>query len=152
MYVMKQSDPNGALIFIFITVSIAFFIQNLFRSGTILFQSQLRMCVVRDIRDSPFEKSMKLPISYYTDEKRGDLMSRMQSDVGIIENAVISLLELIFREPFAILITISVLLYWSTSLTLFALLLLPIVAIIIIIIGKSLKRTAKQGQIGRAHV
>lgn len=146
MYVMTQADPKGALIFVCITVAIAFFMKNLFRYGAIWFQSQLRMAVVRDIRDSLFEKAMKLPISYYTDEKRGDLMSRMQSDVGIIENAVISLLELIFREPFAIIITISVLLYWSTSLTLFALLLLPIVALIIIIIGKSLKRTAKQGQ------
>lgn len=146
MYSMTQADPKGALIFVCITVAIAFLLKNLFRYGAIWFQSQLRMAVVRDIRDALFEKAMKLPIAYYTDEKRGDLMSRMQSDVGIIENAVISLLELIFREPFAILITISVLLYWSTSLTLFALLLLPIVALIIVIIGKSLKRTAKQGQ------
>ncbi len=146
MYTMTQADPRGALIFVCITVAIAFFLKNLFRYGAIWFQSQIRMAVVRDIRDELFEKAMRLPISYYTDERRGDLMSRMQSDVGIIENAVISMLELIFREPFAILITISVLLYWSTSLTLFALLLLPIVAIIIVIIGKSLKRTAKQGQ------
>lgn len=146
MNAMTQADPKGALIFVCITVAIAFFLKNIFRYGAIWFQSQLRMAVVRDVRDAIFEKAMHLPISYYTDERRGDLMSRMQSDVGIIENAVISMLELIFREPFAILITVSVLLYWSTSLTLFALLLLPIVAIIIVIIGKSLKRTAKQGQ------
>lgn len=146
MYTMTEADPKGALIFVCVTVAIAFFLKNLFRYGAIWFQSQLRMAVVRDVRDALFEKAMKLPIAYYTEEKRGDLMSRMQSDVGIIENAVISLLELIFREPFAIIITISVLLYWSVSLTLFALLLLPIVAVIIVIIGKSLKRTAKQGQ------
>ncbi|XOV66852.1 MAG: ABC transporter ATP-binding protein [Fluviicola sp.] len=146
MYAMTEADPKGALIFVCITVSIAFFVKNLFRYGAIWFQSQLRMAVVRDVRDALFEKAMKLPISYYTEEKRGDLMSRMQSDVGIIENAVISMLELIFREPFALFITISVLLYWSVSLTVFALLLLPVVALIIVIIGKSLKRTAKQGQ------
>lgn len=146
MYRMTEADPKGALLFVCITVAIAFFLKNLFRYGAIWFQSQLRMAVVRDVRDALFEKAMKLPISYYTDEKRGDLMSRMQSDVGIIENAVISLLELIFREPFAIIITISVLLYWSVSLTVFALLLLPVVALIIVVIGKSLKRTAKQGQ------
>lgn len=146
MYVMTEADPKGALVFVCITVGIAFFVKNLFRYGAIWFQSQLRMAVVRDVRDALFEKAMKLPISYYTDEKRGDLMSRMQSDVGIIENAVISILELIFREPFALFITISVLLYWSVSLTIFALLLLPVVALIIVIIGKSLKRTAKQGQ------
>lgn len=146
MYTMTSADPRGALFFVCITVAMAFFLKNVFRYGAIWFQSQLRMAVVRDVRDALFEKAMKLPISYYTDEKRGDLMSRMQSDVGIIENAVISILELIFREPFAILITIAVLLYWSVNLTVFALLLLPVVALIIAIIGKSLKRTAKQGQ------
>lgn len=146
MYVMTDADPKGALLFVCITVAISFLMKNLFRYGAIWFQSQLRMAVVRDLRDSIFEKAMRLPISYYTDEKRGDLMARMQSDVGEIENAVISVLELIFREPIAIIITLSVLLYWSASLTLFALLMLPITAIIILVIGKSLKRTAKQGQ------
>ena len=146
MYAMTEADPKGALLFVCITVAIAFFLKNLFRYGAVWFQSQLRMAIVRDVRDALFEKAMKLPLAYYTNEKRGDLMSRMNSDVDKIENAVISFLELIFREPFAILITISVLLYWSVSLTVFALLLLPLVAIIIVIIGKSLKRTAKQGQ------
>lgn len=144
MYTMTAADPKGALIFVCITVAIAFFLKNISRYGAIWFQSQIRTAVVRDVRDELFEKAMKLPIAYYTDERRGDLMSRMQADVGLIENAVISMLELVFREPFAIIITISVLLYWSASLTLFALLLLPIVALIIAIIGKSLKRTAKQ--------
>lgn len=146
MYSMTQADPKGALLFVCITVAIAFFLKNIFRYGAVWFQSQLRMAIVRDVRDELFEKAMKLPISYYTEEKRGDLMSRMNSDVDKIENAVVSFLELIFREPFAIIITISVLLYWSVSLTVFALLLLPVVALIIVIIGKSLKRTAKQGQ------
>lgn len=146
MYAMTEADPKGALLFVCITVAIAFFLKNLFRYGAVWFQSQLRMAIVRDVRDDLFEKAMKLPISYYTDEKRGDLMSRMNSDVDKIENAVVSFLELIFREPFAIIITISVLLYWSVSLTVFALLLLPVVALIIVVIGKSLKRTAKQGQ------
>lgn len=146
MYLMSSADPKGALLFVCITVAISFFLKNAFRYGAVWFQSQLRMAVVRDVRDKIFEKAMRLPISYYTDERRGDLMSRMQSDVGEIENAVISMLEMIFREPVAILITISVLLYWSASLTLFALLLLPITALIIALIGKSLKRTAKQGQ------
>lgn len=146
MYAMSSADPKGALLFVCITVAISFFLKNICRYGAIWFQSQLRMAVVRDLRDKLFEKAMRLPLSYYTDERRGDLMSRMQSDVGEIENAVIAVLELFFREPIAIIITISVLLYWSTSLTLFALLLLPITALIIAIIGKSLKRTARQGQ------
>jgi subfamily B ATP-binding cassette protein MsbA len=146
MYTMSNADPKGALLFVCVTVAISFLLKNLFRYGAIWFQSQLRMSVVRDLRDAMFEKAMRLPLSYYTDEKRGDLMARMNSDVGEIENAVISTLELFFREPVAIAITLSVLFYWSTSLTMFALLMLPVTAIIIMVIGKSLKRTAKQGQ------
>jgi len=146
MHSMNETDPKGALFFVCISVVISFFLKNVFRYGAIWFQSQLRMSVVRDLRDQLFEKSLKLPLSYYTDERKGDLMSRMQSDVGEIEIAVIAVLELFFREPIAIIINLAVLIYWSPELTLFSLILLPITALIIAIIGKSLKRTAKQGQ------
>ena len=143
---MATSDPKGALFFVCVSVVISFFLKNVFRYGAIWFQSQLRMSVVRDVRDKLFEKAMKLPLSYYTDERRGDLMARMQSDVGEIEVAVIAVLELFFREPIAIIINLAVLVYWSPQLTIFSLILLPITALIIALIGKSLKRTAKQGQ------
>lgn len=143
---MNASDPKGALFFVCVSVAISFFLKNIFRYAAVWFQSQLRMAVVRDLRDKIFGKAMRLPLSYYTDEKRGDLMSRMQSDVGEIEIAVVSMLELFFREPIAIIIHLSVLVYWSPELTLFSLILLPVTALIITIIGKSLKRTAKQGQ------
>lgn len=104
------------------------------------------MAVVRDLRDKLFAKAMRLPIAYYTDERKGDLIARMQSDVGEIEVAVIAVLELFFREPLAILINLALLMYWSVDLTVFSLILLPITAFIIALIGKSLKRTAKQGQ------
>lgn len=144
MQTSSQSDPKGALFFVCVTVAISFFLKNFSRYLAIWFQSQLRMAVVRDVRDQLFEKALKLPLSHYTDENRGDLMARMQNDVLEIENAVISMLELFFREPIAITITLSLLFYWSTELTLFALLLLPITALIIAVIGKSLKRTARQ--------
>lgn len=144
MYASAKSDPKGALFFVCVTVAISFFLKNLSRYMAVWFQSQLRMAVVRDVRDKLFEKALKLPLSHYTDESRGDLMARMQNDVLEIENAVISMLELFFREPIAITITLSLLFYWSTDLTLFALLLLPVTALIIAVIGKSLKRTARQ--------
>ncbi len=146
MYLLTENDPKEALFLACISIGLAFFGKTLFRYLAIWFQSKLRMSVVRDIRDSLFEKAMRLPISYYTDERKGDLIARMQSDVGEIENAVISMLELFFREPIAIVINLVVLIYWSPQLTAFSLVLLPFVALIIAIIGKSLKRTAKQGQ------
>ena len=96
---MVKTQPLNALLFVCVSVMLTFFFKNLFRYGAVWFQSQLRMAVVRDLRDALFEKSLRLPLSYYTDERKGDLMARMQSDVGEIEVAVISMLELIFREP-----------------------------------------------------
>jgi subfamily B ATP-binding cassette protein MsbA len=104
------------------------------------------MAVVRDVKDQIFSKAMKLPLSYYTEERKGDLMSRMNSDVGEIEIAVVAILELIYREPIAIIITVGSLLYISPQLTLISFILLPISAFVISRIGKSLKRTAKLQQ------
>lgn len=141
-----QHDPKTALLFVCISVLIAFFLKNVFRYGAIWHQSQLRMSVVRDLKNKLYAKSLRLPMSYYTDERKGDLMARMNSDTGEIEIGVIAVLELIFREPIAILISIVGLVYISPKLTLISFILLPVSAFVISRIGKSLKRTAKAGQ------
>jgi subfamily B ATP-binding cassette protein MsbA len=146
MSTMAQEDPKYALLFVCISVVISFFLKGLFRYLAIYHQSQLRMAVVRDYRDKIFEKSMRLPVSFFTEEKKGDLMSRMNSDVNEVEVAVIAVLELIFRDPLSVIITVGVLIYWSPALTLFSFILLPFSALIITRIGKSLKRTASKGQ------
>lgn len=143
---MAQDDPKYALMFVCISVVIAFFLKSLFRYLAIYHQAQLRMAVVRDYRDQLFEKSMRLPVSFFTEEKKGDLMSRMNGDVNEIEIAVAAVLELVFRDPISVIITVSVLIYWSPALTLFSFILLPVSALIITRIGKSLKRTASKGQ------
>ena len=146
MQQMVLQNPKDALLFICITMLFAFFFKNLFRYMAVYHQSQLRMAVVRDLRDKLFQKAMKLPLSFYTNEKKGDIMSRMNSDANEIEVAVIAILELIFREPISLITYLGVLIYWSPSLTLFSLILLPISALIIALIRKSLKRTAKNQQ------
>lgn len=146
MYILVKTDPKGALLFVCISVFIAFLLKNVFRYGAVWTQSKLRMSVVRDVRGALFEKSLKLPLSYHSNEKKGDLMARMNSDVNEIEVAVVSLLELIFREPLAILINLVTLIYMSPQLTLISLLLLPVSAFVISRIGKSLKRTAQKTQ------
>ncbi|RFC55913.1 ABC transporter ATP-binding protein [Brumimicrobium aurantiacum] len=143
---MAQEDPKNALFFVCTSVVISFFFKGLFKYLAVYHQSQLRMSVVRDYRDKMFSKSMRLPISFFTEEKKGDLMSRMNGDVNEVEISVVAMLELIFRDPISVFITLSVLIYWSPALTLFSLILLPISAFIISRIGKSLKRTASKGQ------
>lgn len=141
---MVAENPKNALLFVCCSVLIAFFLKNLFRYGAIWHQSELRMAVVRDVRQNLFDKAMSLPLSYYSNERKGDLMARIQSDVGEIEIAVIAVLELFFREPIAVILNVAALLYWSPQLTLFSFILLPLTAFVISRIGKSLKRTAGQ--------
>ena len=143
---MVRNNPFDALLFVCVSVMLAFFFKNLFRYGAVWFQSELRMAVVRDVRNKLFNKSMSLPLAYHTNERKGDLMARMVSDVNEIEIAVVCLLELLFREPFAVLINVATLIYLSPSLSLFSFLLMPISAFVISRIGKSLKRTAKKSQ------
>lgn len=143
---MASDDPKSALMFVCISVVIAFFLKNVFRYIAIFHQSQLRMAVVRDYRDQLFRKAMILPLSFFTEERKGDLMARMNNDVDEIEVAVVAMLELVFRDPISVIITVSVLIYWSPSLTLISFILLPVSAFIISRIGKSLKRTAAKGQ------
>ena len=135
-----------ALVFICFTVLLAFFFKNFFRYAAIYFKSFMRMAVVRDLRQQLFSKSIHLPLSYYSEEKKGDLLARMTSDLNEIEIAVVFALEMIFREPVSIVLHLIILFSWSVELTLFSLVLLPISALAISRIGKSLKRTSAKGQ------
>lgn len=149
-YLMQSFiDSNGkigALTFICITVLVAFFLKNVFRYGAVFYQSYLRMAVVRDLRRNLFAKAVRLPLAYHSEEKKGDLLSRMTSDLNEIEIALVFVLELIFREPIAITISLGFLYYISPQLTLFSLILIPVSGLIISKIGKSLKKTSNQSQ------
>lgn len=143
---IHTAGEKRALLFVCLSVLVAFIFKNVFRYCAVYTQSYIRIAIVRDLRLRMFGKIMKLPISYFNEEKKGSLLTRMTSDMNEVENASIAVLELLFREPIAIAITLSYLFYTSSGLTLFALILLPISALIISKIGKSLKRTANLGQ------
>lgn len=146
MQQMVLKDPKDALLVVCISVVVSFLFKGLFRYLAIYYHSYLKVAVVRDLRQKLFEKSLKLPMSFFTEERKGDLMARLNNDIGEIEFATTAMLELIFREPIAIVLSLGALIYWSPSLTLISLVLLPISAFVISRIGKSLKRTAKLGQ------
>lgn len=146
MQELAAKDPKDALFFVCISVFIAFLLKGITRYLAIWFQSYLRMAVVRDLKDQLFSKALRLPLSFYSNERKGDLIARMNSDVGEIEIAVVAILELFYREPIAIITNVITLVYLSPKLTLISFILLPISAFVISRIGKSLKRTAKAGQ------
>ena len=146
MHHMVVSDPKRALITVCLMVFGAFFFKNLSRYFAVWFQSELRARVVRDIRNLLYEKAIRLPLGFHANERKGDLLTRMGHDVGEVENAVVCTLELVFRDPISILIHVGTLLFISAELTVVSFFLLPISAFVISTVGKSLKRTAKQGQ------
>jgi len=106
----------------------------------------IRTGVVRDLRRDLYNKIVSLPIGYFTNERKGDIMTRMTSDVGEVEASIISSLETIFKNPLMIIIYMCVLFGMSWQLTLFVLILLPASGLIIGWVGKSLKKRSLKHQ------
>lgn len=141
-----------ALIFICVLVFVMTFLKNLFRYLAMFFIAPIRNGVVRDLRNKLHLKSMELPLSYYSNEKKGDLMSRITNDVVEIEFGIMTSLEIIFREPLSILMFLSTMIIISPLLTLYALLLVPVALFINVVIGKSLKRASQRSKETLGHL
>jgi ATP-binding cassette, subfamily B, bacterial MsbA len=135
-----------ALLFISIVVVITSFLKNGFKYLALYYLTPVRNGVVKDLRNNIYRKSIELPLSYHSGERKGDIISRMANDVHQIEISVISSLEMVFREPLTIIVYLSSLLIMSPHLTLFVLILLPVSGLIIGRIGKTLRSTALRGQ------
>jgi len=143
---VSSSGAEGALIFICFLILVLFLLKNITRYFAMYYLAVVRNNVMRDLREKLFAKFIALPLGYYTEERKGDLITRFANDVYEVEVSVMSTLELIFREPFTILISLLLMLAISPELTLFSLILLPVSALIIGRVGRSLKRTSAKGQ------
>ena len=139
-----QKGKIQALVLICLMVFVLTLLKNICRYFAMYFIAPIRNGVVRDLRNKIHQKALELPLSYYSEERKGDLMSRMTTDVQEIEWSIMQTLEMIFREPLTIIILFSLMLLISVKLTLYIILLLPIAAIIIAILGKSLKHASKK--------
>ncbi len=141
----KQTIEVGkmpVLIWICLFIIITFFLKNLTRYMAMYFISPIRNGVVRDMRNKIFDKTMDLSLSYYSEERKGDIMSLMTTDVNEIEWSIMASLEMIFREPITIVGFLFMMVAFSIKLTIISFILLPVVGILIGRIGKSLRRNA----------
>jgi subfamily B ATP-binding cassette protein MsbA len=141
-----------ALVLICVAVFVLTFLKNICRYMAMYFIAPIRNGVVRDLRNKLYKKSMALPLSYYSEEKKGDLMSRMTTDVQEIEWSIMQTLEMIFREPLTVVILFSLMLLISSTLTLYIILLLPIAALFIAVLGKSLKHASRKTKETLGHL
>lgn len=112
----------------------------------------LRTGVLRDLRRQLYDKVVTLPLGYFTQERKGDILSRMTNDVNEVEASIMSALDVLFKDPIMITIYLLTLFVISWQLTLFVLILLPIAGLLIGRIGRNLKRASKQGQEQNADI
>lgn len=142
-------EKHGAidtLMYISFMILGLYFFKNLFRYLGMFFIAPIRNGVVRDLRNEMYNKVLILPLSYFSEQRKGDIISRMSSDVLEVEWSILSSLEAVFREPLTILLYVGTLFFLSPSLTGFVLIILPISAILIGLIGRSLKKSSDKGQ------
>ena len=134
------------LIFIGLIIIFLYFFKNFFRYMAMYFLAVVRNGVVRDLRNGLYKKILILPLSYYNEQRKGDIIARMTNDVQEVEWSIMSSLEMAFRDPITMVAYLVTLFVISPSLTVFVLILLPLSALVIGRIGKSLKRTSDKSQ------
>ena len=144
--IMEKSGQERALIYIGIFIIITVLLKVGFTYLASFKMISIRNGVVRDIRSQIYHKILGLPLGYFTEEKKGDITSRMTSDVQEVENSIMNSLEMMFKNPVIIVISLGVMVYMSWSLTLFVVVMMPLAFFIIGRIGRSLKKQSTKGQ------
>ncbi|WP_018479873.1 ABC transporter ATP-binding protein [Pontibacter roseus] len=137
---------KGALLFVCIIITCSVFLSNLFKYLALRVIGALRAHVVKKIRHATYERVTQLHLGYFSNERKGDLMTRMTVDIQEVENSVVNTMTVVIREPISIIAFFVVLFTMSVKLTLFTLILLPLSGLLIAGIAKRLKRAAQQGQ------
>jgi subfamily B ATP-binding cassette protein MsbA len=144
--IIAANGKEAALAYACVIILAAFFLKNLFRYLSLFFMAPVRNGMIRDMRRDLFDKMLALPLAYFSNERKGDLMSRITADVQEVEASILNMLEIVFREPIIITGSLAFMLYVSPTLTGFVFLLLLFTGFVIGGIGRSLKRSSGQVQ------
>jgi subfamily B ATP-binding cassette protein MsbA len=142
----KNNGPQYALLLVIVLIIITFLLKNLFNYLASNHLMHLKNGVLKDLRNTMYSKIIDLPISFYSEKRKGDIMARMLGDVGEVQNSFFAILELIVKEPMTIIFTIAAMFAISVKLTLFVFIFIPISGYIISLIGKSLKSKSQNLQ------
>ena len=148
-YITKLSAENGPQYALLLTVALVistFLFKNIFNYFASQHLTKVKNGVLRDLREKMYDKIISLPISYYSEKRKGDVMARMLGDVNEVQNSFFMVLELIVKEPLTIVFAIIAMMRISLELTLFVFIFIPISGFIISKIGKSLKSKSQNAQ------
>ncbi len=144
--IVENKGHLNALMFIILIVLIFTILKNVFLYISKSLIIHIRTNVVQDIRNELMSKILDFDLSYFSDQRRGDIISKMIVDVKEIEMSIISSLEMIFKDPILITVYLYALFFMSTKLTLIVIIIFPVSALVIGIVGKNLKKDTFRGQ------
>lgn len=142
----ENSGFEYAMIFVISIIIATAFLKNLTNYLASYHITRLRNGVLNDLREKLYNVIINLPVSYYSEKRKGDVMSRMLGDVNEVKNAFFQVLELVVREPLTIIFSIGAMFFISAKLTLFVFLFIPISGFIISRVGKNLKTKSTRAQ------
>jgi ATP-binding cassette, subfamily B, bacterial MsbA len=142
----KENNIQVVLLFVVLMVIITFLFKNLFNYLASYHIMHLKNGVLRDLRKSMYDKIIELPISYYSEKRKGDIMARMLGDVNEVQNSFFSILELVVKEPLTIIFALVAMFIISLKLTLFVLIFMPISGWIISKLAKNLRAQSLEAQ------
>jgi len=148
--VNNEGELKALMFMIFIIIG-TFLLKNIFGYLALFFITFLRNGVLKDLRNDLYEKTVDLPLSYFSEKRKGDLIARISTDVLEIQHSFLSILELIVREPLTIIFTIIAMLALSPQLTVFVFIFIPVSGYIISLVGKSLKKQSDNVQKEQGH-
>ena len=135
-----SNDNQKAILFVVGIVIILFFLKNVSNYFALFFSTLIRNGVIKDLKKNIYEKIVVLPLEYFSKNKKGDLISRMSSDVNEVQNSFLSIIEIFIRDPLTIIFTLGAMFIISYKLTVFVIIFIPFSGFIISFIGKTLKK------------
>ena len=143
----KGTHESGYVLSIMVAIIISIFLlKNLADYLAMFFINFLRNGVLKDMRNALYKKTLELPLAFYSEKRKGDVISRISADVNEVQNSFLAILELIVKEPLTIIFTIATMLIISAKLTLFVFIFIPVSGYIISLIGKQLKKQSTKAQ------
>jgi subfamily B ATP-binding cassette protein MsbA len=147
--IQTDIDKYGAVQVLAVLCSItavAFLLRNVFRYLCAYFLVNYRVGITKDLRTALYDKFLKLPVSFFTEQRKGDMMSRISNDIDAVQGGIMGALVDVINSPFMIISSLIALFLISPNLTLFSLIVFPVMGGLIAIVGKSLKRQAHSAQ------
>lgn len=142
----QSVERSYAISIVCLFILTIFFLKNVFRYLGIYFITPVKAGILKDTRANLFSKFLRLPLSYFSEERKGDLIARMTSDVQELESTLLTTLESIVKDPLIIIGSVGIMIYTSASLTIFVILLLFVTAFLIGGISRTLKQNAVKAQ------